>query len=135
MTEPVIVTKRPILVWDIAVSAVVLLIGFGFLVVSAVIDLFSAALVGNCPPRTCSAGAAVASLGISWFVMFLLLIIGAVLTIVTLVRRRQAWWIALLAIVLVVAVWITGFVLYSQAVSHERVVIDGVVALGSSLLG
>ncbi|MET4702721.1 hypothetical protein [Frigoribacterium sp. UYMn621] len=135
MTEPVAVTKRPLLVWDIVVSAAVLLIGVGFLVVSAVIDLFSAALVGNCPARTCSAGAAVASLGISWFVMFLLLVIGAVLTIVTLARRRQAWWIALLAIVLVVAVWITGFVLYSQAVSHERVVIDGVVALGSSLLG
>lgn len=127
-------TRRPLLVWDIAVSTAVLLVGFGFLVVAAVIDLFSAALVGSCPVRTCSAGAAVASLGISWFVMFLLMIIGAVLTIVSLVRRRQAWWVALLALVLVVAVWITGFVLYSQAVSHERVVIDGVVALGTSLL-
>lgn len=127
--------KRPILIWDIAVSIAVILVGFGFLVVAAVIDLVSAALVGNCPARTCSAGAAVASLGISWFVMFLLLTIGAVLTIVTLARRRQAWWIALLALVLVVAVWITGFVLYSQAVSHDRVVVGGVIALGSALLG
>ena len=127
-------TKRPILGWDIAVSIAVLLLGGGFLVVAAVIDLFSAALVGSCPVRTCSAGAAVASLGISWFVMFLLAIIGAVLTIVSLVRRRQSWWIALLTVVLVVAVWIVGFVLYSQAVSHARVMMDGVLALGSALL-
>ena len=126
-------TKRPILGWDIAVSIAVLLLGGGFLVVAAVIDLFSAAFVDRCPVRTCSAGAAVASLGISWFVMLLLVIIGAVLTIVTLVRRRQSWWIALLTLVLVVAVWIAGFVLYSQAVNHDRVAIDGVVALAQSL--
>ncbi len=133
MTQPA-PTRRPILVWDIAVSAAVLLIGVGFLVVAGVIDLISLAFVGNCPARTCSAGAAVGSLAVSWFVMFLLLIIGAVLTIVTLVRRRQAWWIALLAIVLVVAVWITGFVLYSQAVRPDRAAIDGVIALGTALL-
>jgi hypothetical protein len=127
-------TRRPILGWDIAVSIAVLLLGGGFLVVAAVIDLFSAALVGSCPVRTCSAGAAVASLGISWFVMFLLAIIGAVLTIISLVRRRQSWWIALLTVVLVVAVWIVGFVLYSQALNHERVVIGGVIALGTALL-
>lgn len=126
-------TKRPILGWDIAVSIAVLLLGGGFLVVAAVIDLFSAAFVDHCPVRTCSAGAAVASLGISWFVMLLLVIIGAVLTIVSLVRRRQSWWIALLTLVLVVAVWIAGFVLYSQAVNHGRVAIDGVVALAQSL--
>ena len=129
-----IATRRPLLVWDIAVSIAVLLIGGGFLVVAGVIDLFSAALVGRCPVTTCSAGAAVASLGISWFVMFLWLIMGNVLTIVSLVRRRQAWWIALLTLVLVAAVWITGFVLYSQAVSHGRVPIDDVVAWGTSLL-
>jgi hypothetical protein len=127
-------TRRPILGWDIAVSIAVLLLGGGFLVVAAVIDLFSAALVGSCPVRTCSAGAAVASLGISWFVMFLLAIIGAVLTIISLVRRRQSWWIALLTVVLVVAVWIVGFVLYSRALNHERVVIGGVIALGTALL-
>jgi hypothetical protein len=133
MTEPT-GTKRPILVWDIAVSIALSLLGGGFLVVAAVIDLFSAALVGSCPVRTCSAGAAVASLGISWFVMFLLVIIGSVLTIVSLVRRRQSWWIALVALVLEVAVWIVGFVLYSQAVNHGRVAVDGVVALGTALL-
>lgn len=126
--------RRPLLIWDIVVSLTVLLVSGGFLVVAAVIDLIFAALVGSCPVRTCSAGAAVASLGISWFVMFLLVIIGAVLTIVRVVRRRRAWWIALLAFVLVVAIWITGFVLYSTAVSHERVLMDGVVALGASLL-
>lgn len=129
-----IANRRPLLVWDIAVSIAVLLIGGGFLVVAAVIDLFSAALVGRCPVTTCSAGAAVASLGISWFVMFLWLIMGNVLTIVSLVRRCQSWWIALITLVLVVAVWITGFVLYSQAVSHDRVPIDDVVAWGTSLL-
>ena len=133
MTET-IATRRPLLVWDIAVSMAVLLTGAGFLVVAAVIDLFSAVLVGRCPVATCSAGAAVASLGISWFVMFLLLIMGNVLTIVSLVRHRRAWWIALLTLVLVAAAWITGFVLYSQAVSHDRVAIDGVVAWGTSLL-
>ncbi len=129
-----IANRRPLLIWDIAVSIAVLLIGGGFLVVAAVIDLFSAALVGRCLEATCSAGAAVASLGISWFVMFLLLIMGNVITIVCLVRRRQAWWIALITLVLVVAVWITGFVLYSQAVSHDRVAIDGVVTWGTSLV-
>ena len=133
MTDTVPI-RRPLLVWDIAVSIAVLLIGGGFLVVAAIIDLFSAALVGRCPAATCSAGTAVASLGISWFVMFLLMIMGNVLTIVSLVRRRKAWWIALLTLVLVAAVWIIGFVLYSQAVSHDSVGVDGVVAYGTSLL-
>ena len=133
MSDP-IPTRRPLLVWDIAVSIALLLISGGFLVVAGIIDLFSAALVGRCPADTCSAGAAVASLGISWFVMFLLLIMGNVLTIVSLVRRRKAWWIALLTLVLVAAVWIIGFVLYSQAVSHDSVAVDGVVAWGTSLL-
>jgi Ca2+/Na+ antiporter len=66
--------------------------------------------------------------------MLLILLIGAVLTIVSLVRRRQSWWIALVALVLVVAVWIVGFVDYSQAVSHPRVMMDGVLALGTALL-
>lgn len=127
-------TKRPRPGWDIAVSIGVLLLAGGFLVIAAIIDLFSAALVGNCPIRNCSAGAAVASLGISWFIMFLLITIGAVLTIVSLVRRRRSWWIAVLVLVLVVAVWIIGFVLYSQAVNHERVVIDGVIALATTSL-
>ena len=127
-------TKRPLVGWDIAVSIGILLLGGGSLMIAAVIDLFSAALVTNCPVRTCSAGAAVASLGISWFVMFLLVTIGAVLTIISLLRRRRSWWIALLALVLVIAVWIIGFVLYSQAINHERVVIDGVIALGTTLL-
>lgn len=126
-------TKRPFLGWDLAVSIAVLLLGGGFLMVAAVLDLFSAAFVGSCPVRTCSAGAAVASLGISWFVMLLLVIIGTVLTILSLVRRRRSWWIALLTLVLVVSVWIVGFVLYSQAVNHDRVAIDGVVALAQSL--
>ena len=133
MTET-IATRRPLLVWDIAVSIAVLLTGGGFVVVAAVIDLFSAVLMGRCPVATCSAGAAVASLGISWFVMFLLLIMGNVLTIVSLVRHRQAWWIALLTLVLVAAAWIIGYVLYSQAVSHDPVAVDGVVAYGTSLL-
>lgn len=125
--------RRPIVVWDVALSIAVLAIDGVFLVTSAVVDIITTAFIGSCPARTCSAGAAVASLGISWFAMFLIFIAGAIATVVALARRRRGWWIALLTMVLMVAGWIVGFVFYSHAVSHELADFGGLVALGTSL--
>jgi hypothetical protein len=125
--------RRPILVWDVALSIALLAIGGVFLPASGIVDLITTAFIGSCPARSCSAGAAVAALGISWFVMFLILIAGAIGTVLALARRRLGWWIALLPVVLMVAVWIIGFVFYSQAVSHGAAELGGLVALGTSL--
>lgn len=127
---PVTSEKRPIIVWDIALSIVVLVIGAVVLMVSAFVDLFSAAFIGVCPARTCSAGAAVASLGISWFAMFVILIVATVVAILMMVRRRRCWWVTVLALVLVIAIWIIGYVLFFQAVYHLPAELDGFIALG-----
>jgi hypothetical protein len=125
--------RRPIVVWDVALSIALLAIGGVFVVTSAVVDLITTAFIGSCPVRTCNAGDAVASLGISWFAMFLIFIVGAIVTVLALARRRLGWWIALAAVVVMVAVWIVGFVFYSHAVSHEVAGLGGLAALGTTL--
>lgn len=124
------VGARPIIVWDIALSAVVLVFSIIVLVVSSFIDLFSAAFIGDCPLHTCSAGSAVSALGISWFAMFVIVIMATVLAILRMVRRRRSWWVTVLALVLIVAIWIIGYVLFFQAVHHLPPELDGFVALG-----
>ncbi|MCU1586111.1 MAG: hypothetical protein JWM49_2667 [Microbacteriaceae bacterium] len=117
-TQGSVPVRRPIIAWDLVVSIVILAAGLVFLMISAVVDLFSAALIGSCPRRSCNPGEAVASLGISWFVMLLIVAAGAIVAIVLIRRRRHSWWVALLAFVLMVAAWIVGFILYSHAVRN-----------------
>jgi hypothetical protein len=84
--------------------------------ISAVVDLLSGAFIASCPSGSCNPGQAVAALGISWFVMLLIFVAGAIVSIVLMVRRRLSWWVALLALILMIAVWIIGLVVYSNAV-------------------
>ncbi len=129
------VVSRPVVLWDIALSITLLVIGGVFLVVTAVIDVISAALLSSCSPRTCSPGAAVAALGISWFSMFVLLAAGAILTILRLAHRRRGWWMAVATVVVIIAVGVAGIVLSAQAAGAGAVPLSGVVALGTALLG
>ena len=42
---------------------------------------------------------------------------GVIGTVVALVHRRRAWWVALLTLIGVILVWVAGFLLYGVAVS------------------
>ncbi len=119
---------RRFAVWDLVLTIAIILLTGAFLVVTAFVNFFSAIFVGRCVGGTCSAGTAVAALGISWFSMLVVGVVGAIVAIVLLVKRRRAWWVAL---VFVVAAWVVGFLFYTAAAGSQFGSLDGYSALGA----
>ena len=128
LSEKFTVAKGAVVIWDAVLSLVVLVAGAIFLTVSAIIDLVTATLLSQCDATTCSAGAAVASLAISWFSMLVFFVVGAIVTVTMIIRRRRGWWIAVTAVVLGLASWIIGYVLFFQALHHGATELSGLVA-------
>jgi hypothetical protein len=87
--------KPPISTADLTVSIIALvltvLVGAG----AAVMGFFFLAFLDHCPPDTCSAEGAVTAVGTGLVVALAIGIVGAVITIVALVRRKAAWPFAL----------------------------------------
>lgn len=139
MTEtliaPAATPARRFAAWDLVLTIAIILLTGAFLVVTAFVNFFSAIFVGRCVGGTCTAGTAVAALGISWFSMLVVGVVGAIAAIVLLVKRRRAWWVALLALVFVVAAWVVGFLFYTAAVGSQVGSqigsLDGYSALGA----
>ncbi len=120
--------RGAVVIWDAVLSVVVLFVGAIFLTVAAIIDLVTATLLSRCDASTCNAGAAVASLAISWFSMLVLFIVGAILTVTMIIRRRRGWWVAVTAVGLGLASWIIGYILFFQALHDGSAELSGLVA-------
>jgi hypothetical protein len=137
MTEtliaPAATPTRRFAAWDLVLTIAVIVLTGAFLVITAFVDFFSALLVGTCSSLDCRPGTAVAALGISWFSMLVVGVVGAIVAIVLLVKRRRAWWVALLALVLVIAGWVAGFLFYTAAVGSQVGSLHGFSAIGSLL--
>jgi uncharacterized BrkB/YihY/UPF0761 family membrane protein len=102
--------------WDIALSIILLAIALVGLAISAFGQLFIAAFTDYCPPATCHVDQGIGEVFAVYGVVSVLLVVSIVLTIVFLVTRRRAWWIALIGLVIVIVGAITAFVLYLVAV-------------------
>jgi hypothetical protein len=83
--------KPPVSTADLTVSIIALvltlLVGGG----AAVMGFFLLAFLDDCPPQTCSAEGAVTAIGTALAVALAVGIVGLILTVVQLVRRRPAW--------------------------------------------
>jgi hypothetical protein len=90
----------PIATTDLVISigAVILTVAFG--VVAAAMGLFSLAFLDYCPPATCSAEGAAAAVGIALLAAFAIGVVGLVVTVIQLVRRKPGWPFAVATFVL-----------------------------------
>ena len=104
-------------VWDLVLTIILLVGSFAVLLVSAFFDLFAIAFTDHCP-QPCQAGTGIAAVFTVWSCSAIVALVGAIVSIVRLNRRRRAWWIALIALVLVIAGGIGAFWLYASIISY-----------------
>jgi hypothetical protein len=98
---------------DISIGALILTVAFG--VVAAAMGLFSLAFLDYCPPESCSAEGA-ATVGIALLAAFAIGVVGLVVTVIQLVRRRPGWPFAVATFVLCALAVVLGGVGYAMAV-------------------
>lgn len=102
---------------DLAISIAALTLTVLFGAAAAVFGLFSLAFLDSCPPATCSAEGAVYAVLTSLLVAAGIAVIGLVLTIVALVRRKVAWPFGVGTLLLCVLTVFLGGAGYIAAVS------------------
>jgi len=108
--------KPPVSGGDVAVSITVLVLTVLFLAASGFIGLFSLAFLDSCPPATCSVEGAVTAVMFGVGVSLAVGLVGLIVTVVQLVRRKRAWPFAVATLGLCVVVVILGGVGYVIAV-------------------
>lgn len=95
-------------VWDVVLTIVLLLLGAGVAVVGSVMALFIAFLADGCGAVNCDYERLNLGLWVALTGPWVTWAIALVVSIVLLVRRRLAFWMPLLGIVLTVGVWFLG---------------------------
>jgi len=113
---PVPQAKPPASGGDIAISIVVLILTGLFLAASAFFGFFFLAFLDSCPPETCSVEGAVTAVMSGVGTAVALGLIGLIMTVVQLVRRKRGWPFAVATLVLCVIVVVLGGVGYVIAV-------------------
>ena len=108
--------KPPIATTDLVISIGALILTVAFGVVAAAMGLFSLAFLDSCPPATCSAEGAVTAVGIALLAAFVIGVVGLVVTIIQLVRRKPGWPFAVATFVLSALAVVLGGVGYAMAV-------------------
>jgi hypothetical protein len=109
--------KPPIATADLWVSIGALTVTVVFGGASAVMGLFSLAFLDYCPPESCSADGAATAVGIALLAAFAIGVVGLVVTVVQLVRRKPGWPFAIATFVLCAVAVVLGGVGYAMAVS------------------
>ena len=105
-------------VWDVALSIVLLVFANASFLIGAIFATFGVAFIDYCP-QGCNANSAVGIQFTTGAILAFIGLLGSVLTIVFLVGRRRAWWLALTTLILVVVGWIVGFLLFAAALSYS----------------
>jgi hypothetical protein len=95
--------------WDIALSVVFLVLATLVGIVGAFFAFLGLAFIDYCPPG-CSVDAAVNAQIAAVIGVVVIGIVGLIATIVLLVTRRRAWWVALLTLVLIIVALVLGWV-------------------------
>ncbi|MGE0221505.1 hypothetical protein [Mycolicibacterium sp.] len=101
---------------DIAISIVAMVFTVLLAAVAAFFGLFSLAFLDHCPPATCSIDGAVSAVFTSLLVAGGIGVVGMVLTVVQLVRRKPGWPFAVGTLALCVLTVFLGGVGYAAAV-------------------
>lgn len=108
--------KPPVAATDVAISVSLLVITAVVGVGSAAMGLFMLAFLDYCPPERCSAQGAVTAVGTALLVAFAFGIVGVIVTVIQLYRRKPGWPFALGALALCSLTVLMGGVGYLIAV-------------------
>ncbi|GAC1399831.1 MAG: hypothetical protein NVS4B6_18420 [Mycobacterium sp.] len=108
--------KPPIASTDLVVciGGIVVTVVLG--VVAAAMGLFSLAFLDSCPPESCSAEGAATAVWTALLAAFAIGVIGVVVTLVQLYRRKPGWPVAVATFVLCALAVVLGAVGYAMAV-------------------
>jgi hypothetical protein len=104
--------------WDVALSIVLLVVAAVGWVAAAGMEFLLLAFTDSCPPERCSVERAATFVTVSVSVAAALTVIGAVTTIVRIVRRRSGWPYAAATLGLSVVAEVLGVVGYVAAVGY-----------------
>ena len=108
--------KPPIAATDLWVSIGALVLTGLFGMVAAVMGLFSLAFLDYCPPESCSAEGAATAVFTAVVAAFAIGVVGLVVTVIQLVRRKPAWPFAVGTLLLCAVAIGLGGVGYAMAV-------------------
>jgi hypothetical protein len=108
--------KPPIAGTDLAVSIGALILTVLFGGGAAVMGLFSLAFLDSCPPESCSAEGAATAVWTALLAAFAIGVLGLVLTVIRLYRRKPGWPVAVATFVLCAVAVVFGVVGYVVAV-------------------
>jgi hypothetical protein len=103
--------------WDIALSVVFLVLATIVGIIGSIFAFISLAFIDYCPPG-CSVDGAVNAQFAAVLAVVLIGAVGLIATIVLLVTRRRAWWVALLTLVLILVALVLGWLGATAAVGY-----------------
>src|SRR5258705_3076522 len=107
---------RPIATTDLAVAMGALILPVAFGVVAAAMGLFSLAILDYCPPWSCSAEGAATAVSLALLAAFVIGVVGLVVTVIQLYRRKPGWPFAVATFTLCALAVVLGGVGYAMAV-------------------
>ena len=99
--------KRERAIWDVFLSAVLIILSLIAFFTGSVIGLLGLAFFGSCDVADCS-GDAVTTTGV---VLLIVLVLGIAATIGALALRLRAWWIAAVMLGTILLGWFLSYVL------------------------
>lgn len=108
--------KPPIATTDLVVSIGGIVVTVMFGVAAAGMGVFSLAFLDNCPPESCSAEGAATAVWTALLAAFAIGVLGVVVTVVALYRRKPGWPFAVATFGLCVLAVVLGAVGYATAV-------------------
>jgi hypothetical protein len=103
--------------WDIAVSAVLLVVACIAYWIATFFAFLQLSLLTPCPEAPCGTVHAGGVQFVAALVIFLLGVLGTAAVVVLQILRRRSWWAALATLVLTIAGWFVAFGLYTAALS------------------
>ena len=103
--------------WDIAMSAVLLVVSYVGYWIGTLFAFLQLSLLTPCPEGRCGTVHAGGVQFVAALVIFLLGVLGTAGVVVLQLRRRRSWWAALATLVLTITGWFVAFGLYTAALS------------------
>jgi len=114
---PLASPRRRRAAWDIAVSAVLLVVAYIGYWIAVFFAFLQLSLLTPCPHDVCGTAQAGSVQFVAALVIFLLGVLGTAGVIALQVFRRRSWWAATATLVLTIGGWFTAFGLYSAALT------------------
>ena len=105
--------------WDIAIAVTAVILALLVAAMFGIMELFLLAFTDYCPPERCSADNAGTAVVFSVFASAVVWLIGTIITVVQLVRRKAAWPFATATLALCIVAGGAGVVGYFMAVGYD----------------